>query len=58
MEAIFDSLGQCIYKTQLHKGYLIKWRLVSPFCKKWSGNRDADMSRVTEMVDYYHKGGC
>lgn len=57
METIFDSLGQPIYNANGHKGYLIKWKLVTPFCKKWSRNRDADMERVKEMIDLYHKGG-
>lgn len=31
--------------------------MIAPFCKKWSRNRDADMERVHEMIEYYHKGG-
>lgn len=57
MEGIFDSLGQCIYNANGHKGYILHWKLVAPFCKKWSRNRDPDMERVNEMVEYYHKGG-
>lgn len=57
MEAIFDSLGHPIYITNGHKGYIIKWKLIVPICKKWSQNRDPDMSRVDEMIEYYKKGG-
>lgn len=57
MEAIFDSLGQVIYNINGHKGYSIQWKKISPFCKKWSRNRDADEERVKEMIEYYHKGG-
>jgi hypothetical protein len=57
MEAIFDSLGQSIYKINGHKGYMIQWKLIAPFCKKWSRNRDPDMERVKEMVEFHHKGG-
>lgn len=57
MEAIFDSLGQSIYNINGHKGYMIQWKLIAPFCKKWSRNRDPDMERVKEMIEYHHKGG-
>lgn len=57
MEAIFDSLGQSIYNINGHKGYIIKWKLIAPFCKKWSRNRNPDMERVSEMIEYYNKGG-
>jgi len=57
MEAIFDSLGQSIYHINGHKGYMIQWKLIAPFCKKWSRNRDPDMERVNEMVEYHNKGG-
>lgn len=57
MEAIFNSLGQSIYNINGHKGYMIQWKLISPFCKKWSGNREPDMERVNEMVEHHHKGG-
>lgn len=57
MEAIFDSLGKSIYNIKGHKGYMIQWKLIAPFCKKWSRNRDPDMERVNKMVEHYHKGG-
>jgi hypothetical protein len=57
MEAIFDSLGQKIYVTNSHNGYLIQWKLIAPFCKKWSRNRDADQERIKEMIDHHQKGG-
>ena len=58
MEAIIESLGTNIYESNGHKGYLILWKLISPFCKKWSRNRDPDMERVKEVYDYYmnHSG--
>jgi hypothetical protein len=57
MEAIFDSLGKTIYSINGHKGYMIQWKLIAPFCKKWSRNRDPDMERVLEMVEHHNKGG-
>ena len=57
MEAIFDSLGHIVYNIKGHKGYMIKWKLISPFCKKWSRNREPDIERVNEMVEYYNNGG-
>ncbi len=57
MQALFDSLGQKIYSHDGHTGYMIRWRLIAPLCKKWSRNRDADMERVREMVEYHQKGG-
>jgi hypothetical protein len=46
-----------IYHDNNHHGYLIKWRLISPLCKKWSRNRDADLTRVDEMIRYHKSGG-
>lgn len=57
MERVFDSLGQSIYNINGHKGYIIEWRIISPFCKKWSRNRDPDLERVNEMIIYYNSGG-
>ena len=57
MESIFNSLGHCIYNFNGHTGYMIQWKLISPLCKKWSRNRDPDIERVNEMVEYYNKGG-
>jgi hypothetical protein len=57
MEPIFDSFAKSIYNFNGHKGYIIQWKLVAPFCKKWSGNRDPDMQRVNEMVECYKNGG-
>lgn len=57
MDAIFNSLGQSIYNNNGHKGYIIQWKLIAPFCKKWSRNREPDMERVKEMVEYYNLGG-
>lgn len=57
MEPIFNSLGQKIYATNNHIGYLIQWKLIAPFCKKWSRNRDADPERIKEMIAHHQKGG-
>ena len=57
METIFASLGNLIYSQNGHKGFMIKWCLVAPLCKKWSRNRDCDLQRVQEMVEYHHRGG-
>jgi hypothetical protein len=46
-----------IYHDNNHNCYLIKWRLISPLCKKWSRNRDADLTRVDEMIRYHKSGG-
>ena len=57
MEAVLSQLGKSIYDCNGHNGFIIRWKLVAPFCKKWSRNRDPDMERVNEMIDHYHKGG-
>jgi hypothetical protein len=57
METIFDSLGTSVYNLNGHNGYIIIWKLISPFCKKWSRNREPDMERVNEMIEYHNKGG-
>lgn len=57
MEAVFNSLGNLIYNIHGHYGFIIKWKLISPLCKKWSRNREPDMERVKEMIDFYNKGG-
>lgn len=57
MEHVFNSLGKPIYNFNGHKGFMIQWKLISPLCKKWSRNRDADMERVREMIEFHNKGG-
>lgn len=57
MQAIINSLANTIYIDNNHIGYIIKWKLISPLCKKWSRNRDADMTRVNEMIEYHNAGG-
>ncbi len=57
MEVIFDSLGLILYTENNHKCYSIQWKLIAPFCKKWSRNRNADSERVKEMIEFYNKGG-
>ncbi len=57
MRSIFDSLGQKLYESENHHGYLIKWGIISPMCKKWSRNRDSDPERIQEMKTYFNKGG-
>ena len=57
MEAIFNSLGKELYSVNNHKGFIINWSLISPLCKKWSRNRDPDMTRVDEMIHFYNNGG-
>lgn len=57
METILNNLGQLIYINHNHKGFLIKWNLLAPLCKKWSRNRDCDMTRVLEMLTFHKMGG-
>jgi len=57
MEAVFDKLGTRIYKKNRHIGYLMKWKLVSPMCKRWMYNRESDSARVKEMIEFYKNGG-
>jgi hypothetical protein len=56
-EPVISSLGRDLYTDHAHKGYLVKWQLIAPLCKKWSGNRDTDKSRVKEMIQYVASGG-
>lgn len=57
MEQVFANLGKLLYDENGHKGFIVKWNLVSPLCKQWSRNRDADKGRVAEMIDFHQKGG-
>lgn len=57
MISIFNNLGKQIYSANAHTGFVIKWSLVSPLCKKWSRNRDSDQDRVDEMIEHYTRGG-
>jgi hypothetical protein len=57
MQGVISSLGREIYAENKHIGYLVQWSLIAPLCKKWSRNRDPDMNRVSEMVEYHMKGG-
>ena len=53
MESVFGSLGKVLYTDNHgHCGFLIKWRLVTPFIKKWSRNREPDQVRIEEMFRY------
>jgi len=60
MDSVLQTLCKgCtdLYTNQNHKGYLIQWSLISPLCKKWSRNRDCDLNRVEEMIDFRARGG-
>ncbi len=57
MEKTFKSHGKLIYDIDGHKGYLIEWKFVSEFCKKWSKNREPDQERINEMVAFFKNGG-
>jgi hypothetical protein len=59
MEQVVRSLGHEIYtdNNNNHKGFLVKWSLIGPLCKKWSRNRDPDIFRVDEMLAHFEKGG-
>ena len=61
MYAVLKSLGQEIYSHDTgcgnaHKGFLVKWNLIGPLCKKWSRNRDPVQERVSEMIAHCNKG--
>lgn len=57
MEQVLQSLGTQIYSKEKHQGFQVPWKLIGPLCRKWSRNRDPDMSRVQEMLAYYQRGG-
>lgn len=57
MDQVISTLGQHLYSNYGHHGYIVRWDLISPLCKKWSRNRDSDATRVQEMLEYFHKGG-
>jgi hypothetical protein len=57
MESLFKTIAKELYTDNKHKGYLVQWKLVAPFCKKWSRNRDPDMGRVAEMRVFNDSGG-
>ena len=57
MEAIISRIGQLIIDNNRHKLYRIPWPVVEPLIKKWSRNRDPDVSRVHEMAEHVKSGG-
>lgn len=57
MEYLFNKLGKHLYASNSHNGYFIEWKNISPLCKKWSRNRDPDINRVNEMIEYHINGG-
>jgi len=57
MKDIFASLGKQIYDNDNHQGYLVKWNMIAPLCKKWSHNRDCDNERVDEIFKFHNNGG-
>lgn len=57
MEQIFNTIAKKIYLSNNHHGYIVKYNLISPICKKWSRNRDHDEQRVLEMTEFYNNGG-
>ena len=57
MEAWFAANARHIYTNTNHHGYLLRWKLLAPFCKNWSYNREPDTARVAEMLEYHNRGG-
>lgn len=57
MEESFNTLGTKIYTEGRHECFYVKWSKISGFVRKWSGNRDSDDKRITEIYDYYINGG-
>jgi hypothetical protein len=57
MESIFNTLSNEKYRDGNHVCYIIKFKHIQPLCKKWSKNRDPDMSRVVDMYEHYKVGG-
>jgi hypothetical protein len=52
MENIFSSFASKIYTHGKHVGYILKYKHLKPLCKKWSKNRQPDMTRVRDMYEY------
>ena len=46
MEHIIATLEQHVYSSNTHHGYIVRWDLIGPLCKKWSRNRDCDTTNV------------
>lgn len=57
MDVVLQTIGKQIYHDGNHFGFLVKWKLIVPLVKKWSRNREPDMERVQEMLDFHVKGG-
>jgi hypothetical protein len=57
MEDILNSIGTRIYTRAKHTGYTIKFKQLKTLVKKWSKNRNPDMSRVSDMYEYHQRGG-
>lgn len=57
MEAIIKNLGTEIYSLNNHKGFIIEFKLIQPLIKKWEGNRDPDITRISDMLECINSGG-
>ena len=57
MENIISSFASKIYTHGKHVGYVLKYKHLKPLCKKWSKNRQPDMSRVQDMYEHHVNGG-
>ena len=57
MYNFFKKIGEELYSLgNNHTAFKVNWKLISPICKKWSGNREPDMNRVREIEHIYKKG--
>lgn len=57
MENIISSFAKKLYTQGKHTGYILKFKHLAPICKKWSKNRNPDLSRVQDMYEYHVKNG-
>lgn len=56
MDKILSHLGSCIIDHPKHKIIVIEWSIVQPLIKKWSRNRDPDLTRIQELTNYIKNG--
>jgi len=58
MEEIIKNIsGEPVYQSGRHIGYMVPWKRISCYCKKWSLNRDTDVARINEMIEFFERGG-
>lgn len=57
MEVLLNSIGTQLIKQGRHITFLLDWNVLKPIVKKWSRNRDPDMTRVQDLLIHISNNG-